>query len=99
MLFHALHVFVFHIFNRQPLDYELQSIYKLQIDARNPEPLIAGVEYNESSIASVVIELVDVDEPPKFEVEGLNVNVPENITVGTLLMKAEAKDPEGKTIK
>nr|AAH63935.1 Cadherin 17, LI cadherin (liver-intestine) [Danio rerio] len=87
------------VYIAQPLDYELQSVYNLKIDARNPEPLIAGVEYNDSSTTSVVIELVDVDEPPKFEVEGLNVNVPENITVGTLLMKAEAKDPEGKTIK
>lgn len=83
----------------QPLDYELQSVYNLQIDARNPEPLIEGLEYDENARAVVVIQLVDVDEPPVFEVDTLNVNVPENITVGTVIMKAEAKDPEGKTIK
>lgn len=83
----------------QPLDYELQSVYNLQIDARNPEPLIEGLEYDENARAVVVIQLVDVDEPPVFEEDTLNVNVPENITVGTVIMKAEAKDPEGKTIK
>ncbi|XP_048009767.1 cadherin-17 [Megalobrama amblycephala] len=87
------------VYIARPLDYELQSVYNLQIDARNPEPLIKGVEYNENATAVVVIQLVDVDEPPEFEVDTLNVNVPENITVGTVLMKAEAKDPEGKTIK
>lgn len=89
----------FHILDFQPLDYELQSVFNLQIDARNPEPLIEGLEYDENARAVVVIQLVDVDEPPVFEVDTLNVNVPENITVGTVIMKAEAKDPEGKTIK
>lgn len=94
-----LHFFIFFILDLQPLDYELQSVFNLQIDARNPEPLIKGVEYNESATTFVVIQLVDVDEPPEFEVETVNVNVPENITVGTVIMTAEAKDPEGKTIK
>uniref|UniRef100_A0A8C1NJ26 Cadherin 17, LI cadherin (liver-intestine) n=1 Tax=Cyprinus carpio TaxID=7962 RepID=A0A8C1NJ26_CYPCA len=87
------------VYIARPLDYELQSIFSLQIDARNPEPLIEGVEYNENATTFVVIQLLDVDEPPVFEVETLNVNVPENITVGTVIMTAEAKDPEGKTIK
>lgn len=99
-LLFVLFIFLcFHIPDLQPLNYELQSVYNLQIDARNPEPLIKGVEYNENATAFVVIQLVDVDEPPEFEVDALNVNVPENITIGTVLMKAEAKDPEGKTIK
>lgn len=89
----------FHILYLQPLDYELQNVFNLKIDARNPEPLIKGVEYDERATTIVVIQLVDVDEPPKFEVESLHVNVPENITIGTVIMTAEAKDPEGKTIK
>uniref|UniRef100_A0A671MUT1 Cadherin-17-like n=1 Tax=Sinocyclocheilus anshuiensis TaxID=1608454 RepID=A0A671MUT1_9TELE len=87
------------VYIARPLDYELQSVFNLQIDARNPEPLIEGVEYTENATTYVVIQLVDVDELPEFEVETLNVNVPENITVGTVIMTAEAKDPEGKTIK
>ncbi|XP_073728244.1 cadherin-17 [Misgurnus anguillicaudatus] len=87
------------VYIAQPLDYEVKGSYRLQIDARNPEPLIEGVTYNDNSTSFVVIELVDVDEPPVFEVEGLNVNIPENFTVGALIMKAVASDPEKKTIK
>uniref|UniRef100_A0A671MB22 Cadherin-17-like n=1 Tax=Sinocyclocheilus anshuiensis TaxID=1608454 RepID=A0A671MB22_9TELE len=87
------------VYIARPLDYELQNVFNLQIDARNPEPLIEGVEYNENATTFVVIQLVDVDELPEFEADTLNVNVPENITVGTIIMTAEAKDPEGKTIK
>ncbi|KAL0171987.1 hypothetical protein M9458_032298, partial [Cirrhinus mrigala] len=87
------------VYIAQPLDYELQNFFNLKIDARNPEPLIEGVEYDERATTNVVIQLVDVDEPPEFEVDSLQVNVPENITVGTIIMTAEAKDPEGKTIK
>ncbi|KAK2902996.1 hypothetical protein Q8A67_007709 [Cirrhinus molitorella] len=86
------------VYIAQPLDYELQNVFNLKIDARNPEPLISGVEYDDRATTVVVIQLVDVDEPPTFEVDNLNVNVPENITVGTIIMTAEAKDPEGKTI-
>lgn len=80
------------------MDYEVQSTYELHIDARNPEPLIEGVDYDNRSTTVVVIELVDVDEPPVFTVETVNVNVPENITVGTTILTADAKDPEGHKI-
>ncbi|KAI5092270.1 cadherin-17 precursor [Silurus meridionalis] len=82
----------------RPLDYEVQSTYKLQIDVRNPEPLIEGVEYDNRSTTVVVIELVDVDEPPAFTLQTVNVNIPENITVGTTILTADAKDPEGQKI-
>ncbi|XP_066532287.1 cadherin-17 [Hoplias malabaricus] len=86
------------VYIAKPLDYEVQSVYQLQIDARNPEPLIQGVDYDERSRTVVVIELVDVDEPPMFTVDILNINVPENLTVGSTLLKADAKDPEGHKI-
>lgn len=80
------------------MDYETQSTYNLHIDARNPEPLIEGVDYDNRSSAVVVIELVDVDEPPVFTLDTVNVNIPENITVGTIILTAGAKDPEGHKI-
>ncbi|KAK2815088.1 hypothetical protein Q7C36_023354 [Tachysurus vachellii] len=86
------------IYIAQPLDYEAQSSYKLHIDARNPEPLIEGVEYDNRSSTVVVIELVDVDEPPVLNLDTLIVNIPENITVGTTILTADAKDPEGHKI-
>ncbi|XP_026780075.3 cadherin-17 [Pangasianodon hypophthalmus] len=86
------------VYIARPLDYEVQSAYKLRIDARNPEPLIEGVDYDNQSTTVVVIELVDVDEPPVFTVDTVNVNIPENITVGTTILTANAKDPEGHKI-
>lgn len=80
------------------MDYETQSTYNLQIDARNPEPLIEGVNYDDRSTAVVTIELVDVDEPPVFTLDIMNVNIPENVTVGTTILTADAKDPEGHKI-
>ncbi|KAI4883631.1 hypothetical protein NFI96_012928, partial [Prochilodus magdalenae] len=86
------------VYIAQPLDYEVQSTYQLQIDARNPEPLIKGVNYDERSTATVFIQLVDVDEPPVFTVDILQMTVPENVTVGTTLLTASANDPEGQKI-
>ncbi|XP_017309344.1 cadherin-17 [Ictalurus punctatus] len=86
------------VYIARPLDYEAQSTYKLHIDARNPEPLIEGVDYDNRSSTVVVIELVDVDEPPVFTVDTVNVNIPENITVGATILTADAKDPEGHKI-
>ncbi|KAF4075931.1 hypothetical protein AMELA_G00224540 [Ameiurus melas] len=86
------------VYIARPLDYEAQSTYKLHIDARNPEPLIEGVGYDNRSSTVVVIELVDVDEPPVFTVDTVNVNIPENITVGATILTADAKDPEGHKI-
>ncbi|XP_060756900.1 cadherin-17 [Neoarius graeffei] len=86
------------IYIARPLDYETQSTYNLQIDARNPEPLIEGVNYDDRSTAVVAIELVDVDEPPVFTLDIMNVNIPENVTVGTTILTADAKDPEGHKI-
>lgn len=80
------------------MDYEAQSTYKLQIDARNPEPLIPGVQYDNRSSTVVVIELIDVDEPPVLNLDTVIVNIPENVTVGTTIVTADAKDPEGHKI-
>ncbi|XP_062841779.1 cadherin-17 [Trichomycterus rosablanca] len=86
------------VYVAQPLNYEAQSTYQLKINARNPEPLIKGVDYDERSTAVVVIELVDVDEPPVFKVDIVNINIPENVTVGTTVLTADAEDPEGHKI-
>ncbi|XP_028986162.1 cadherin-17 [Betta splendens] len=82
----------------QPLDFESSATYKLQIDARNPEPLKKGLEYGAESTAFVLVSLTDVDENPEFSLDVLHVTVPENTTRGSVLVKVEAKDPEGKEI-
>ncbi|XP_041648545.1 cadherin-17 [Cheilinus undulatus] len=82
----------------KPLDFEASSTYKLQIDARNPEPLMTGLEYGAESTAIVEVSVTDVDEAPEFSLDILDVTVPENTTKGSVLLTVEAKDPEGKDI-
>lgn len=85
--------------SRQPLDFEVSSSLQLQIDARNPEPLMKGLEYGSESSAFVSVSLTDVDEVPEFSLDVLDVIVPENITKGSVLLTVEAADPEGKEIR
>lgn len=84
---------------RQPLDFEVSPSLRLQIDARNPEPLMKGLEYGSESSAFVLVSLTDVDEVPEFSSDVLDVAVLENITKGSVLLTVEAADPEGKDIR
>lgn len=85
--------------SRQPLDFEASPSYQLQVDARNPEPLMKGLQYGSESSAFISVSLTDVDEAPEFSLNILDVAVPENITQGSVLLTVEAKDPEGKEIR
>ncbi|XP_062395355.1 cadherin-17 [Sardina pilchardus] len=82
----------------KPLDFEEHPTYTLQIHARNPEPLVKGLEYGEGSTAVVIVGVEDVDEAPVFDQDLLAVNVPENLTVGATVLNIKAHDPEGKEI-
>ncbi|XP_076009775.1 cadherin-17 [Genypterus blacodes] len=82
----------------KPLDFESSQSYELKIEARNPEPLMAGLEYGSESTASVSVSVTDVDEAPEITLDIQEVTVPENITLGATLFTVEAKDPEGKEI-
>lgn len=87
-----------HLVIAKPLDFESSPTYKLQIDARNPEPLMKGLEYGSESTTFVTLSVTDVDEAPEFSLDILDVTVPENTTKGSVLLAVEAKDPEGKEI-
>ncbi|XP_072317062.1 cadherin-17 [Eucyclogobius newberryi] len=82
----------------KPLDFEMSSSYNLKIDARNPEPLMKGLEYGSESSATLQLMVSDVDEAPEFSLDVLDITVPEDVAKGTVLLKAEAKDPEGQEI-
>ncbi|XP_071772931.1 cadherin-17 [Centroberyx gerrardi] len=82
----------------KPLDFESSPSHQLKIDARNPEPLMKGLEYGSESSTSVSLSVTDVDEAPEFSLDVLDVTVPEDTSAGTLLLTVEAKDPEGKEI-
>lgn len=82
----------------QALDFESHPTYNLQIDARNTEPLMKSLSYGTESTATLSVSVTDVDEPPEFTLEVLDVTVPENFTKGSVLLAVDAKDPEGKEI-
>uniref|UniRef100_A0A8C6M3D9 Cadherin 17, LI cadherin (liver-intestine) n=1 Tax=Nothobranchius furzeri TaxID=105023 RepID=A0A8C6M3D9_NOTFU len=81
-----------------PLPLPSSHTYDLQIDARNPEPLMKGLEYGGESTAVLSVCVTDVDEAPEFSLDILDVTVAEDITKGSVVFKVEAKDPEGKEI-
>ncbi|KAM6909589.1 cadherin-17 [Xenentodon cancila] len=87
-----------HLVVAKPLDFESSPTYNLQIDARNPEPLMKGLEYGNESTAIVSVTVTDVDEAPEFSLDILDVVVAEDVTKQSVLLKVEAKDPEGKEI-
>lgn len=83
----------------QDLDFESSQSHRLQIDARNPEQLMKGLEYGEESTTFVSVQVTDVDEPPQFLTETQEVSVPEDAAAGSVLLKVEAKDPEQQEIR
>ncbi|KAM4028726.1 cadherin-17 [Anomaloglossus baeobatrachus] len=80
------------------LDYETYSEHQLLIEARNPEPLATGISYNSSSTTILRVIVTDVDEKPVFDNPIYQVQVSEDIPIGTWLIKINASDPEGDDI-
>ncbi|XP_029447553.1 cadherin-17 isoform X2 [Rhinatrema bivittatum] len=83
----------------KPLDFETSPVYNLVIQATNPEPLAQGVEYTSKSITHFNIIVTNVNEGPIFNKSIYQVQVDEDIPVGTKLMTAAAHDPEGDDIR
>ncbi|XP_053104161.1 cadherin-17 [Hemicordylus capensis] len=81
------------------LDFETAPVYNLEISATNPEPLVAGIQYNSSSVAYLRIYVTDVDEAPVFIKNTFIIDKLENVTVGSLVTEATAIDPEGDQIR
>uniref|UniRef100_A0A3P8UQ25 Cadherin 17, LI cadherin (liver-intestine) n=1 Tax=Cynoglossus semilaevis TaxID=244447 RepID=A0A3P8UQ25_CYNSE len=88
-----------HLVIAKPLDFETSPNYRLQIDARNPEPLMKGLEYGSESTMFVNISVDDVNEFPEFNLDIMELVVLENTTKGSVLLTVDAKDPEGKEIR
>ncbi|KAM8811068.1 cadherin-17 [Eudromia elegans] len=81
------------------LDFETTPVYNLLIYATNSEPLVAGVQYNSSSIAALQVFLSNVDEAPVFSQEAYITEAFENIPIDTLVGTVKAFDPEGDTVR
>lgn len=93
------HFFFFFFWFTQALDFETDKVHNLVINATNPEPLVSGVQYNASSRTLFKVFVTNMDEPPTFQQPVYTANVSEDIPVNTLIVKAEAYDPEGDTVR
>lgn len=92
-------LFFFFFWFTQALDFETDKVHNLVINATNPEPLVSGVQYNASSRTRFKVFVTNMDEPPTFQQPVYTANVSEDIPVNTLVVKAEAYDPEGDTVR
>ncbi|MBN3292106.1 CAD17 protein, partial [Polypterus senegalus] len=81
------------------LNFEKVSLYHLRIDARNPEPLVFGINYNSSSSTYLAIGVNNVNEAPEFDSSFYHKAVLENITVGSVILRVHAIDPEGSLVR
>ncbi|XP_067835405.1 cadherin-17 [Heptranchias perlo] len=83
----------------KPLNFEECPVYNLKISATNPEPLVTGVEYNASSFTFLIVNVTNDDEPPQFLASSYRQWIFENASKGAILLKVEAKDPEGAGVR
>ncbi|KAG8441823.1 hypothetical protein GDO86_010849 [Hymenochirus boettgeri] len=81
------------------LDYESIREHRLVIQATNPEPLITGINYNDSSVTKVTIFVTNVDERPYFTQTLYQAQCNEDVAIGTKIGTVEAIDPEGDKIR
>uniref|UniRef100_A0A8C4TJW8 Cadherin 17, LI cadherin (liver-intestine) n=1 Tax=Erpetoichthys calabaricus TaxID=27687 RepID=A0A8C4TJW8_ERPCA len=81
------------------LNFEKVSLYHLRIDARNPEPLVFGIDYNSNSSMYLAIGVNNVNEAPEFDSSFYHKVVLENITVGSVILRVHAIDPEGSLVR
>ncbi|KAG8513132.1 Cadherin-13, partial [Galemys pyrenaicus] len=78
----------------KPLDYEISAFHTLLIKVENEDPLVPDVSYGPSSTATVHITVLDVNEGPLFYPDPMMVTRQENISVGSVLLTANATDPD-----
>ncbi|XP_062935933.1 cadherin-17 isoform X5 [Cynocephalus volans] len=83
---------------RKPLDFETAAISNIVVQAENPEPLVSGVTYNASSLATFKLIVTDVNEAPIFSQDVFQAKVSEDAAVGTKVGSVTAKDPEGLNV-
>uniref|UniRef100_A0A2K6P847 Cadherin-17 n=1 Tax=Rhinopithecus roxellana TaxID=61622 RepID=A0A2K6P847_RHIRO len=83
---------------KKPLDFETAAVSNIVFKAENPEPLVFGVTYNESSFAKFTLFVTDVNEAPEFSQYVFQAKVSEDVAIGTKVGNVTAKDPEGLDI-
>ncbi|XP_067218474.1 cadherin-6 isoform X1 [Chanodichthys erythropterus] len=78
---------------KKPLDYEKKKSYLLQIKVQNTHP-DPHFRIPDADIATVSVNVEDVDEPPQFEKIRYILEVKEDAAVGTVIGSVSAVDPD-----
>lgn len=81
------------VFALQPLDYEKKKSYLLQIKVQNTHP-DPHFRIPDADIATVSVNIEDVDEPPQFEKIRYILEVKEDAALGTVIGSVSAVDPD-----
>ncbi|KAF5908966.1 cadherin-6-like, partial [Clarias magur] len=81
---------------RKPLDYEKKNQYTLQVQVRNTYPDPRYVSVDAKDMTTVRINVVDVDEPPRFERPSYVMEVKEDAALGTVIGSVSAADQDAR---
>ncbi|XP_059849265.1 cadherin-5 [Hypanus sabinus] len=76
---------------KKPLDFETKRLHRVRVEAENPTP-VKGKRYKNST--TLVIEVLDVDEPPVFIRSPYRFQVRENRPKSTRVGLVSAEDPD-----
>ncbi|XP_060693916.1 cadherin-5-like [Hemiscyllium ocellatum] len=76
---------------KKSLDFEKQRQHQIELEAENPT-LVKGLKYKTKTV--VVIDVLDVDEPPVFSRGHYTFTVSENQPIDTSIGRVSAKDPD-----
>lgn len=83
---------------KKSLDFETTPVHNIVFKAENPEPLVSGVKYNDSSFATFQLIVTDVNEAPRFSQHVFQARVSEDVAINTVVGNVTAWDPEGLNI-
>lgn len=73
------------------LDFEAGSVYTLLVAVTNEEPFFGPVS---TSTATVIVDVLDVNEPPVFRQAIISASISEDASVGSSIAVLRAEDPD-----
>lgn len=76
---------------KKPLDFETQRRHRVGVEAENPT-LVKGKQYKTST--TLLIDVLDIDEPPVFSRSRYILRVAENEPIATAVGSVSAADPD-----
>uniref|UniRef100_A0AAY5KGM5 Cadherin domain-containing protein n=1 Tax=Esox lucius TaxID=8010 RepID=A0AAY5KGM5_ESOLU len=81
------------------LDFESQTEHTLTLTVENVNPLSIKAPNDPMSIATVVVNVANENEAPRFNKDPIEIVVPESVAPGTLLASNIAYDPDNAKLR